>query len=341
MARRAQSIHRPVNWCVCGLSVLIHVIAFPENSLAQSSSQISLTMGLTSPRNTRDVVSKKPVSEYDYTVTYRYEIDMNAFDSTSEYIVDYDLMRLEIGDNGLTHYYSTSADRRDSIMYRARMSADNREGVVLDGWMPEGRFALYEDTYLNWPEAGKLTVRMGFSDFEYEYEEPVPRMDWIFLDTVAKTVCSYRCLAAQTVFRGRHYTAWFALDVPINAGPWKFRSLPGLIMAVEESTGVFSWEAVGISAEHGDIYMLDPEYDCITNHVPCGVPRASIRRISRKQALELEKRRWADPYAFILSGSGSVRVIRKEGDKIISDEEVTALNREEYALSEVPALELE
>ena len=177
MARRAQSIHRPVNWCVCGLSVLIHVIAFPENSLAQSSSQISLTMGLTSPRNTRDVVSKKPVSEYDYTVTYRYEIDMNAFDSTSEYIVDYDLMRLEIGDNGLTHYYSTSADRRDSIMYRARMSADNREGVVLDGWMPEGRFALYEDTYLNWPEAGKLTVRMGFSDFEYEYEEPVPRMD--------------------------------------------------------------------------------------------------------------------------------------------------------------------
>lgn len=36
-------------------------------------------------------------------------------------------------------------------------------------------------------------------------------------------------MLATTQFRGLTYTAWFALDIPINEGPWKFHGLPGLI----------------------------------------------------------------------------------------------------------------
>ncbi len=323
-------------------TLLLLACACPVTSFGQNLSQISHTLKLSSPANTRDVVSKKPVSEYDYAVTYRYGINMNAFDTTSGYIVDYDLMRLEIGSNGLTRYYSISADRRDSIMYRARISTDNRNGVDLDSWMPEGRFALYEDTYLNWPETGKLTVRMGMVKEEFEYTEPIPQMTWQFLNIPPRTVCGYQCMAAGTTFRGRQYTVWFTPDIPISAGPWKFSGLPGLILAVDESSGIFSWEAVGISSDTGNIHLFDPEYDCITNHVSCGVPLMYIRRITRRQALDLERRRWADPFGMIVSSGINVRVTRVTANgEIVSDEKVSAANREKYVLPEIPALELE
>ena len=121
---------------------------------------------------------------------------MNAWDTAGNYIPDYDIMRLEISPDGLSRYYSTTADRRDSIMYRARTDANHRGGVDLDSWKPAERFALYEDTYLNWPEAGELTVRTGMVREEFEYTEPVPQMTWQFLNIPPRTVCGYQCMAA-------------------------------------------------------------------------------------------------------------------------------------------------
>lgn len=111
---------------------------------------------------------------------------------------------------------------------------------------------------------------------------------------------------------------------------------------MEERSGIFSWEAVGISFGTGDIHLFDPEYDCINNHVPRGVPLMDIRRITRRQALELERRRWADPYGMFVSSGITVQVTRLTADgEIVSDEKVSAANSGKYALSEIPALELE
>ena len=129
------------------LLLLTALASLPAHS--QSVSLYGETLKTSCPVNCRDVTSKKPIGTYSYTVTYRYEVDMNAWDTAGNYIPDYDIMRLEISPDGLSRYYSTTADRRDSIMYRARTDAGHRGGVDLDGWKPAERFALYEDTYLN------------------------------------------------------------------------------------------------------------------------------------------------------------------------------------------------
>ena len=157
----------------------------PLPARGQSVSLYGETLKTSCPLNCRDVTSKKPIGTYSHTVTYRYEVDMNAWDTAGNYIPDYDIMRLEISPDGLSRYYSTTADRRDSIMYRARTDANHRGGVDLDSWKPAERFALYEDTYLNWPEAGELTVRTGMVREEFEYTEPVPQMTWQFLTSAA------------------------------------------------------------------------------------------------------------------------------------------------------------
>lgn len=289
----------------------------------------------------RDAVSKKPIGKYRISITYRFAVDMNAFDTAACYITDYDFTKLEINaDNGLSRYYSLAADRCDSIMYEARTDGkENYTGVDVTGWMRDGRVAIYDDYYQNWPERGLLTVRLGILNTEYEYTEALPTMKWDLIIGNERNICGYACNCASTFFRGRCYTVWYCLDIPVNAGPWKFSGLPGLIMAVEESTGVFSWEAVGIDADYGDIYIHDPEYDCIENHVQCGVPKADIRKISRSQALKLEKRRWADPWGFALDKG--IMVLLRVNENSRETVEATSANREQFALPEVPALELE
>ena len=47
-----------------------------------------------------------------------------------------------------------------------------------------------------------------------------------------KTILGYECQKAECEFRGRHWTAWFASEVPVSNGPWKFGGLSGLIMEV-------------------------------------------------------------------------------------------------------------
>lgn len=67
-----------------------------------------------------------------------------------------------------------------------------------------------------------------------------------------------------------------------------------------------------------------------------------IRRITRKQALDLERRRWADPFGMAISSGINVQVRRVNANgEIVSDEKVSAANREKYALPEIPVLELE
>lgn len=85
------------------------------------------------------------------------------------------------------------------------------------------------------------------------YSEPLPLQKWITYKET-KTICGYRCLKALCKWRGRSYTAWYSPQIPVSAGPWKFGGLPGLIMAVSDSTGDYSWDAIAVKKGNFPIY---------------------------------------------------------------------------------------
>jgi len=53
-------------------------------------------------------------------------------------------------------------------------------------------------------------------------------------------ISDYNVTKAKVEFRGRKYEAWFSEEIPINAGPWKFFGLPGLILEVGSADGAVS-----------------------------------------------------------------------------------------------------
>lgn len=79
----------------------------------------------------------------------------------------------------------------------------------------------------------------------YLLEEKISPQEWQ-MEEGTKMLLEYECQKATCHFKGRDYTAWFTLDIPINDGPYKFYGLPGLILMVEDSEGMFRFKAVGL-----------------------------------------------------------------------------------------------
>jgi len=70
-------------------------------------------------------------------------------------------------------------------------------------------------------------------------------MKWTLAND-SQTILGHRCQKATCRFRGRNFVAWFATDVPIKGGPWKFGGLPGCILKVYDVQKIYVWEAVAI-----------------------------------------------------------------------------------------------
>lgn len=96
--------------------------------------------------------------------------------------------------------------------------------------------------YKNYPSKKQVTVT--YSDLMYN--EPMPEFNWILTDKDT-VILGYHAYGAQTQYRGRTWNVFYVPDIAIEDGPWKFCGLPGLIMYAEDTTGAFSFEAIGVS----------------------------------------------------------------------------------------------
>ena len=71
-------------------------------------------------------------------------------------------------------------------------------------------------------------------------------------------ILGHICRKASISFGGRDYVAWYAMDIPVNDGPWKLMGLPGLILKAETDDGAFAYEAIGIGNCNDTFIVSDP-----------------------------------------------------------------------------------
>lgn len=93
------------------------------------------------------------------------------------------------------------------------------------------------------------------------YDEPFDEMKWEIAGDSTKTVLNYECVMAETDYHGRHWTAWFTPEIPVQDGPWKFEGLPGMILMASDSTGEQSIVATGMEYTAEPLPKMEvPEY---------------------------------------------------------------------------------
>ena len=104
-----------------------------------------------------------------------------------------------------------------------------------------------------WPLEIVRPIRGSVADLKYRlsispflvYSDSIPTLKWDFSGEDNDTIMGYECRKATTEFAGRQYTAWFAPEIPLPFGPYKFGGLPGLILKIEDGERQFVWEAIG------------------------------------------------------------------------------------------------
>lgn len=152
-----------------------------------------------------------------------------------------DMQTLQIGRNVSKFYSEYLLQYSEGVAEQLRENPGLR---TIRNNSHEGSYG-YE-IFRNYPE-GMITVTNHDSELQatYRYEEISPQMQWTLVDET-DTILSYLCRKATIVFRGRAYTAWFATQIPVSSGPWKFGGLPGLILKIEDAERHYVWECVGL-----------------------------------------------------------------------------------------------
>lgn len=179
-------------------------------------------------------------------------------DTTRMENIQEELMTLEVG-NKTFHFFSHKQFQRDSII-SARKANGTFNGLQTIQEVKAGRWKY--NIYQNYP-SNQISYLEPIFKAKYKYVENITDIQWNILSD-KETILSYACQKATGHFKGRDYIAWFAPGIPISAGPYKFRGLPGLILRIADTKKHYTFECVSI--EHPSVslmYFNDKEYSTI------------------------------------------------------------------------------
>ena len=229
---------------------------------------------------------------------------------TARYLVYYDLcmvedtvnapdiavketMRLELGDR-VSLFYSQMAYQADSANAIVMKNGGNSySGGGKISWR----------LYKNYPTEGKtaLLERLGMDRFVCTEDYAAPA--WRPVADSSAVILGYRCSLATAAYKGRTWYAWYAEDIPLDAGPWKLGGLPGLILRAYDAPRHYVFDAVGMSevAPPAPIYYKGVKYEAV----------------SRKQLEGIRRRYFADPVGYITNNPNvTVQIRDKQGNEL-------------------------
>jgi GLPGLI family protein len=194
----------------------------------------------TQAKNTKKAKSDTlTIDQVAYRITYN---SKSVTDTTkTPYRYKDDEMRLEIGKNGVSRFYSYTR------FLRKQMTAEMiKKGGGIDlTSIPKGG-AISWELYKNYPVQGKTLYLDVISLDSYQCEETVETPDWQLVPDSTKEILGYQCQMATTRFKGRQWTVWYTEDIPLDEGPWKLRGLPGLVLSAYDAKRQYVFEGAGL-----------------------------------------------------------------------------------------------
>lgn len=187
---------------------------------------------------------------------------LNAEDISDErtYI---DLHVLRAG-KGISKHYSRFLELNDSLaddFNKRNPNASGRPRVFYSGGRNRDYWSEYQFTDI-YTENGQHTfyawMPRYMERYNAYYTEPVQNQQWT-LHEERQTILGHECQRATCHWRGRDFEAWFAADIPVRLGPWTFGGLPGLILKLNDTQRLYTWEAVSLRS--GDFSITKRKYE--------------------------------------------------------------------------------
>lgn len=184
------------------------------------------------------LMSIKGVSQWTVidTATLKVEYDYRYRAYPKDTIFYNEPSILLIGDK-FTEYIPSSSHERNKVI---RIPSDERKdktGMNFSAMQGSSKGMPYAKTHCFNIFKNRLNSNLNLRHWgspNYQYSENNIDFQWE-IKQETKEILDYSCVKAEGRYMGRDYVAWFAPDVPISDGPYKFHGLPGLILAIEDT----------------------------------------------------------------------------------------------------------
>lgn len=258
----------------------LRIFLFAISSIIASSMYAQQNQGLAYP-TTKTRLGLREIQVGTTMMYVDYAMNADTIGQEGTYI---DLQRLEVG-YGCSKYSSLFLKRS---VERTRVVGPNIAIGKKDG--KNGTFwndIMYTDLYF---KDGQVTeyVSMPMHNTRNNswFTEPCPPQQWT-LHNDTMTVLEHRCQKATCHWRGRDFVAWFAKDIPIRRGPWKFNGLPGLILKLYDTDRFYTFEAVNLKNSNEPMMLYDfksmtpNELKTVYDHKYIKSTRERVRKLQR------------------------------------------------------------
>ena len=238
-------------------------------------------------------VAREPVLDRAHMkCLYRY---VYTFDTLKNELRD-DLLILQIGKevSKCYSYYTFQCDSLRRTPDGAKVWSElfrraiEKDGIYGD--FPHVRMSTY--VYKNYP-TGQMTITDRISLQDYCYVDSLHAQTRTMGDST-REVLGYTCQQATADFRGRRWTAWFAMDIPVSDGPWKLGGLPGLILEAYDEWQQHVFTAVGLERVKDELIIFNRPFR--GNH--------RFEQTNRLEFLRMERRFLMDSNSFIQMETG-------------------------------------
>ena len=242
------------------------------------------------------VVRRKAIDTASLRIKYAWGATDITQDST--YL---DCGQLLIGQR-MTKYSSWFVEVADSQRVQWAKMNPHAQSVPNGTWWMRGKKPgvwseyQYSNIFIHGDTLNEWAVMPMGQEWPRRYEEKWNGQDWTLQGDTASFL-GHQCQKAMCHWRGRDYIAWFAPDIPIRRGPWKFGGLPGLIMKVHDVDSLYVFEAVAIENGNFPIWQY---------------PKDEFMKSSRQKTWKLQK-------AFNLNYSKTAGRRRMNPDGTIGD----------------------
>tara|TARA_R110000868_G_scaffold118107_2_gene313444 strand:- start:2405 stop:3187 length:783 start_codon:yes stop_codon:yes gene_type:complete len=153
-------------------------------------------------------------------------------------------------------YYNTEIPNTRKAILEINLASNTSVFVTLAGDLQSG--STVKDNTISLVEKGgdryvktlidkrEFILTDKFKNQEYLLHDTIPELEWDISHEDIKKIGEFTCNKATVTFRGRNFIAWYDGTIPMNYGPWKFNSLPGLILEIFDETKRYNWQATAI-----------------------------------------------------------------------------------------------
>lgn len=220
-----------------------------------------------------DLEAGEPCDTMRYVVYYDLAFVEDTTDAADKPINE--MTRLEVGDR-VQYFYSNKsfqADSANAIVMKNGGNHYNGDGQI--------QWRLYK----NYPAEGKTSLLEKFGMDRFVCTEDYAAPAWQPVADSSAVILGYQCSMAVATYKGRTWYAWYAEDIPLDAGPWKLGGLPGLILRAYDAQKHYDFTAAGIvnADPQALIYYKGGKYE----------------PVNRKTLNGIYRRYYADPVGYI------------------------------------------